>query len=542
MSIYNLIVVIGGLAFFLFGMDVLSSALKKVAGNRLETTLQKMTDYPIKGLIFGAIITIAMQSSSALTVMLVGLVNSGIMSLTQTVGVIMGSNIGTTLTAWILSLSGIQTDNFLLAMLKPENFSPILALIGVCMIMVAKDQKKKDLGTVMVGFAVLMHGMEMMSDALSPLAEVPQFVNVLTAFRNPFFGVIIGMLFTAIIQSSAASVGVLQALSITGQITYGVALPIIMGQNIGTCVTALLSTIGVNKNAKRVSVIHISFNLFGTVIGLIVYFILNYIFQIKILDDAISPFAIAGFHSIFNVATTLLLLPFSKQLVFIAERVIKDGEKEEIFLDKRLMMSPAVAAAECRRKTADILRISTDGFTGAISLLEQYTDKKIDEVKNMEQKVDDMMEACYTFLIQLSSIELSDTEGEIIADLLHGIGDMERISDYSLNVMAIIKKINRENFKHKETLQELLYPINQEMIEMFNQINEVYEKKNLNGAKEVMIKTEELVTAIKKLKKDDLKMLRKGKVEAEASVYLSDYLSVARRVTEHCQNIAESIH
>ncbi|MBO6213984.1 MAG: Na/Pi cotransporter family protein, partial [Lachnospiraceae bacterium] len=316
MEMSSVIGAIGGLAFFLFGMNVLSSGLKNVAGDKLEGVLQKMTDHPMKGLLFGAIITIAMQSSSALTVMLVGLVNSGIMTLSQTVGIIMGSNIGTTLTAWILSLSGVNTDNIILSMMKPENFAPILALIGVVFVMGAKEKKQKELGSVLVGFAILMHGMELMSDSLSPLAEIPEFANILTAFRNPLLGVIIGALFTGIIQSSAASVGVLQALSLTGHVTYGVAIPIIMGQNIGTCVTALLSSIGVSKNAKRVSIIHVSFNVIGTIIGLTIYLFCEWVLRLAVFDTTITPFAIAAFHSVFNVVTTLILLPFGKQLVW----------------------------------------------------------------------------------------------------------------------------------------------------------------------------------------------------------------------------------
>lgn len=330
MSLYNYISVIGGLAFFLFGMTVLSSSLKKVAGERLEAVLQKMTGSPVKGLLFGAIITIAMQSSSALTVMLVGLVNSGIMTLTQTVGIIMGSNIGTTLTAWILSLSGLETDNILLLMLKPAYFAPVLALIGVFFIMAGKDQHRKNIGYVMAGFSVLMQGMNWMSEALSPLAEMPEFTNILTAFQNPILGVLVGTVFTGVIQSSAASVGVLQALSLTGNVSYGVAIPIIMGQNIGTCVTALLSSVGVSKNAKRVALIHVSFNVIGTVIGLIIYLICGWVFRLHFLDEMISPFAIAVFHSVFNVASTIILLPFSKQLVQLAEWLKKDDEKEAI--------------------------------------------------------------------------------------------------------------------------------------------------------------------------------------------------------------------
>ena len=345
MDIYSIITLCGGLAFFLFGMHVMSGSLEKVAGGKLEGILKTLTSNPGKSLVLGAVITIAIQSSSALTVMLVGLVNSGIMDLSQTVGVIMGSNVGTTLTAWILGLNGLKTDNFFLSMLKPENFSPIIALIGVIMIMGAKSAKKRDIGTIMVGFSVLMFGMDLMSDSVAPLANMPEFTSILTAFNNPILGVLIGTVFTGIIQSSAASVGVLQALSLTGSITYGMAIPIIMGQNIGTCVTALLSSIGVNKNAKKVSVIHISFNLIGTILGLIVYFIFKDLIKIGGFDNAINSFAVAGFHSVFNIATTIVLLPFSKRLVALANFVIKDSGKEEkhVLLDERLLVSPSIA-------------------------------------------------------------------------------------------------------------------------------------------------------------------------------------------------------
>ncbi len=540
MSIYNFIVLIGGLAFFLFGMNVLSGSLKKVAGNRLETILEKMTDHPLKGLAFGAIITIAMQSSSALTVMLVGLVNSGIMTIAQTVGVIMGSNIGTTLTAWILSLSGLQTDNFLLSMLKPENFSPIMALIGVCLIMAAKEQKKKDLGQVLVGFSILMHGMELMSDTLAPLSQVPGFVDALTAFRNPFFGVLIGTLFTAVIQSSAASVGVLQALSLTGNISYGVAVPIIMGQNIGTCVTALLSTIGVSKNAKRVSVIHVSFNLIGTAIGLVIYMILDWGMHLAIFDKSIQPFEIAAFHSIFNIATTCILLPYSKQLVNIAETFIKDDTEQEIFLDKRLLFTPSVAVMECRKKSALILKTATDGYTEAMDLLQDFDGKKRDNVKELEEKVDSMFLSCNDFLIQLSSKEVSDSDSEIIANVLHTIGDMERISDYSLNLSTILKKLE-DSYGDKKDTKKVLKSLNSKLEEIFSNLNMAYETKDGQMAENVITLGEAVVEQIKKIKKSDLKKLRKGKVDAEVSVYLTEYLNVSRRVVEHSLNIAEAL-
>jgi len=540
-DIYSLVSVIGGLAFFLFGMNIMSSGLKKVAGDRLESVLQKMTDSTVKGLIFGAVITIAMQSSSALTVMLVGLVNSGIMSLLQTVGIIMGSNIGTTLTAWLLSLSGVRTDNPFLLMMKPEYFSPVVALIGVLLIMGGKKQKQKDAGFVLVGFAVLIHGMEWMSDALSPLGGMPEFTNILTAFKNPFLGVITGAVFTGIIQSSAASVGVLQALSLTGHITYGVAVPIIMGQNIGTCVTALISSFGVSKNAKRVSVIHISFNLIGTALGMIIYLFCKWIFRLQIFDEAITPFAIACFHSAFNVLTTVALLPFSKALVALAEHIIKEDGKEEVFLDKRLLLSPAVAVTECRKKTVLIMKKANEGVAGAMNLLNLYDKSVKENVRELENEVDDMVEGCNQFLIQLSSVESSGKESVMIADMLHTLGDMERISDYSLNLSSVAKKINSEEFEDREGLRTFFEPVNKMITGILEATAGAYENHDTEASRLVIEQTEAFVKQIKKLKKSDLKALRNGKASAESSVYISEYLSVCRRIAEHSQNIDEAL-
>lgn len=541
MDLYSCIGVVGGLAFFLFGMNILSSGLKNVAGDKLENVLQKMTDHPMKGLLFGAIITIAMQSSSALTVMLVGLVNSGIMTLEQTVGIIMGSNIGTTLTAWILSLSGVNTDNVVLSMMKPENFAPILALFGVILMMAAKEKKRQELGSVMAGFAILMHGMEMMSDSLSPLAEVPEFTHILTAFQNPLLGVIIGMLFTGIIQSSAASVGVLQALSLTGHVTYGVAIPIIMGQNIGTCVTALLSSIGVSKNAKRVSIIHVSFNMIGTIIGLAIYLVCKWLLDLVILDSAITPFSIAVFHSVFNVATTLVLLPFGKQLVWIAKHVISEDAAGEVFLDDRLLLSPAFAATECRKKATLILKKTVNGFCESMNMLDSYDNKKREDIHSLEEEVDEMVEACNSFLIRLSEKDVSPKESRVIADMLHDLGDMERISDYSLGLSGTVKKIHKEEFKHKKELQETLAPVNRKLEAILSSLTEAYENKDKVLAEKMVNESAELVTMTKKIKKANLRLLRVQKAEAEGSVYLSDYLTISRRVAEHSANIAESL-
>ena len=377
MDIFSICTLCGGLAFFLFGMHVMSKSLEKVAGGKLESTLKKMTSNPVKSLALGAGITIAVQSSSALTVMLVGLVNSGIMQLEQTVGVIMGSNIGTTLTAWLLSTAGIKSDNIAVSMLKPENFAPIVALIGITMLMMSKKKKRQDIGTIMVGFAVLMYGMQLMKEAVSPLAETEGFSDMLIAFKNPILSVLIGALFTGIIQSSAASVGILQALAMTGAISYSMAIPIIMGQNIGTCVTALLSSIGVNKNAKRVTAVHMSFNIIGTIVCLALFYGANVLFHFSFVDKPIGAVEIAAVHSIFNILTTVMLLPFSNQLVKLARKLIPDSkEKEaEVLLDKRLLANPPLAASQCRERTKEMAVIAKEALHEALSAMFTYTQK-----------------------------------------------------------------------------------------------------------------------------------------------------------------------
>ncbi|MCR5778333.1 MAG: Na/Pi cotransporter family protein [Lachnospiraceae bacterium] len=535
MTIFDLFNVLGGLAFFLFGMTVMSGGLKKAAGGRMEEMLQKMTDNLAKSLAFGAIITIAIQSSSALTVMLVGLVNSGIMNLSQTVGIIMGSNVGTTLTAWILSTSGIQTDNIFLSMLKPEHFSPIIALVGVVMMMAAKEERRKDIGSILIGFAVLMKGMQIMSDTLKPLADMPEFAHILTAFRNPILGVIVGAVFTGVIQSSAASVGVLQALSLTGQISYAMAIPIIMGQNIGTCVTALLSAIGVSKNAKRVSVIHVSFNLIGTAVGLVVYLICESIIRMPALEEPITPFAVAGFHSVFNIMTTIILLPFGKQLVYIARKVVKEDTVAEVFLDDRLLMTPTLAVEECRKKTVLVMNEAFGGLKIALDMFEQYDEEKDGQVQEMEATVDDLVEKCNQFLIKLSSNNITDINAVYVADMLQSLGDMERISDYSLSLAGATKKMKKKPPKYYRKECRVL---NTEITDLLIDIEECYIKKDGNKASDVIERANDLVGRIKLLRKKDIKGLKNGESDAQLSVYMTEYLTGCRRVVEHGINIA----
>ena len=543
MDIYSIITLCGGLAFFLFGMHVMSGSLEKVAGGKLEGILKTLTSNPGKSLVLGAVITIAIQSSSALTVMLVGLVNSGIMDLSQTVGVIMGSNVGTTLTAWILGLNGLKTDNFFLSMLKPENFSPIIALIGVIMIMGAKSAKKRDVGTIMVGFSVLMFGMDLMSDSVAPLANMPEFTSILTAFNNPILGVLIGTVFTGIIQSSAASVGVLQALSLTGSITYGMAIPIIMGQNIGTCVTALLSSIGVNTNAKKVSVIHISFNLIGTILGLIVYFILKDIVKIGGFDNPINSFAVAGFHSVFNIATTIVLLPFSKRLVALANFIIKEGSAEEkrVLLDERLLVSPSIAIGQCKIKTVYMANQASKAFLQSIAVFDKYTEEDKDEIKAVENELDELEDELNAYLIKISGTDVSDTDGKKINGMLHSIVDIERISDYAMSMILLAENMDKTKVSFSEGAKRDIDVLNRAVSEILVNAVECYTGENTKLASTVEPLKSIIDKLILNMRNRHVARLRTGECSGELGVVLTDYINYCDRVAGHCSNIAINV-
>ena len=543
MNIYSIITLCGGLAFFLFGMHVMSGSLEKVAGGKLEDILKTLTSNPGKSLMLGAVITIAIQSSSALTVMLVGLVNSGIMSLSQTVGVIMGSNVGTTLTAWILGLNGLKTDNIFLSLLKPENFSPIIALIGVIMIMGAKSAKKRDVGTIMVGFAILMFGMELMSDSVAPLADMPEFTNILTAFKNPLLGVLIGTVFTGIIQSSAASVGVLQALSLTGSITYGMAIPIIMGQNIGTCVTALLSSIGVNKNAKKVSVIHISFNLIGTIIGLIVYFIAKDLIRFDGFDNAISSFAVAGFHSVFNIATTIILIPFSKKLVDLANLVIKETGSEEktVLLDERLLVSPSIALGQCKIKTVYMAEQASKALIDSISDFDKYDDDKKDKIKTVENELDDLEDELNAYLVRISGTDVSDVDGKKINGMLHSIVDIERISDYAMNMIILAENMHKMKITFSDAAKKEIEVLNRAVSEILVNTIDCYTEENIGLAATVEPLKSIIDKLILKMRDRHVARLRTGECSGELGVVLTDYINYCDRVAGHCSNIAINV-
>lgn len=540
MDIFSVFTLCGGLAFFLYGMSVMSSGLEKAAGGRLEQMLKKMTANPFKSLLLGAGITIAIQSSSAMTVMLVGLVNSGIMELSQTVGVIMGSNIGTTLTAWILSLAGIESDAVWLRMLKPESFSPIVAFIGIILIMVSKDDRRRSAGSIMVGFAVLMYGMELMSDSVSPLADMPQFSAILTAFTNPILGVVVGAVFTGVIQSSAASVAILQALSLTGGITYGMALPIIMGQNIGTCVTALLSSIGVNRNARRVAVVHISFNLIGTVVFLVLFFGTDLFFHFPFMDVQIDPVGIAMVHSIFNIATTLMLLPFSKQLVRIANMVIPDvaGEQKFTFVDSRLLATPSVAIAECNNKTVEMAKIAEETIVKALSLLDRYDEKVAGEVKVNEDKLDLYEDKLGTTLVQLSSKALSDTDSRKVSKQLHTIGDFERIGDHAVNLWKAAEEIHVKGIHFSSQAEEELRTLTAALKEILDITTEAFSRDDIRLAKQVEPLEQVIDCLIADIKSNHIVRLQNGHCTIEMGFVLSDILTNCERVSDHCSNIA----
>ena len=541
------ITLLGGLAFFLFGMHVMSSGLERLAGGRLEQILKKMTSNGFKSFLLGLGITVAVQSSSAVTVMLVGLVNSGLMELGQTIGVIMGSNIGTTLTSWLLSLSGIQSGNFFINLLNPTNLSPVIALAGILLIMLSKQNRKKDAGSILVGFAVLMTGMSMMSGAVAPLADNPQFMSAMTAFKNPLLGVIVGAVLTGIIQSSAASVGILQALSLTGGVTYGMAIPIIMGQNIGTCVTALLSSIGVSKNARKVSVVHVSFNLIGTIAGLVVIYGVNALFPIELLKSAISPVGVAISHSIFNVFTTVLLIPFMKQMEKIANLVIRSDSASKkrksgpVFLDERLLNTPSFAASECSSMTVKMALMARQNILLAIKMLHAYDKKDVEQVLVTENALDMYEDKLGSFLVKLSGKELSDADSRTTSKLLHCIGDFERIGDHAANMIKSAEEIHSKGISFSAEAKKELSILTNALEEILNLTTESFEKDDVELAKKVEPLEQAIDFLTAEIKSKHVLRLQNGECTIETGFILSDLLNNYERVSDHCSNIAVAV-
>ena len=531
MDIFNFLTMLGGLALFLYGMNVMGDGLTRASGGRLEKILEKLTSSTIRGVLLGAAVTAVIQSSSATTVMVVGFVNSGIMTLQRAVGIIMGANIGTTITSWILSLSGLQGDSFWIKMLKPSSFSPILAIIGICLLLFSKKDKKKDAGSIMVGFAVLMFGMETMSGAVKPLADVPEFTNILLMFKNPVLGMLAGALLTAIIQSSSASVGILQALCVTGAVSYGAALPIIMGQNIGTCVTALISAIGAKKNAKRTAFVHLYFNLIGTVVFMILFYTANMFIHFSFLQDSANAAGIAVIHTAFNVFATVIWLPFHRVLERLAILTVRDGKDEErtagalqglSALDNRFLENPALAMDQCRVACAHMAEVTREALDTAMSLLHDYDETKVALVHENETIVDQYEDRLGTYLVQVAKNEMQTKDSHTLSVLLHSIGDIERISDHAVIIANAAKEIYDKNLSFSEAAVEELEVFSAAVRKVVEIAMEAMKDEDLAMAGKVEPLEEVIDDLGDEMKKRHIDRLREGRCTIELGFILSD--------------------
>lgn len=532
---------LGGLAMFLYGMKVMNMGLEKLSGGKLERILERLTSNKIKGVILGLTVTALMQCSSATTVMVVGFVNSGIMQLSQATGVIMGANIGTTVTAWLISLTGIEGDNVFIQMLNPSNFSPIIAIIAVGILTFIKKGKKYNIATILIGFSLLMLGMSAMSSAVKPLAEVPEFTKALTMFSNPILGVICGIVVTAVMQSSSASVGILQALSSTGALPLGSAIPIIMGQNIGACSTALISGVGASKNAKRAAVIHLYFNVIGTVLFLSIYYIADAIFNFAFADAPANQFTIAVIHTVFNTATAIVLLPFTNLLEKLARVTIREGKHSDenyARLDKRFLSSPSFAIDQCRTLSVQMANLTQATLYDAIDMLKEYDEETGKEIIDNENRVDEYEDKIGTYLLQLNSQNLTDRDSKEISLLLHCIGDIERISDHAVNTLEAAEEINQKNLVFSEKATEELRIYISAINEIVRLAFSAFETGDITQAKTVEPLEEVIDNLRNEIKKHHIKRLRKGKCTIEAGFILSDLLTNFERIADHCSNIA----
>lgn len=545
MNVYDILNLLGGIALFLFGMHTLSASLEKLAGGKLETWLEKATSRPIKGVVLGAIITAVIQSSAATTVMIIGFVNSGLMKLSQAIGVIMGANIGTTATSWLLSLQSISgSDGFsFLNLLKPTTFTPVLAVIGVILIMFTKSDKKKTIGMILAGFAVLMFGMNSMSSATAGLAENETFCNILMMFSNPVLGVIAGAVLTAVLQSSSASIGILQSIAIsTGKVTYSVALPLLLGQNIGSCVTALISSVGANKPAKRVAFVHLYFNVIGTVVFLSIFYLLNAFISMPFMEESLNAVGIAVIHTGFNVLATALFLPFTKQLEKLACLTVRDDSNDEkltpMLLDERLLKTPSVAIEQCRNVCIRMARLTQETLKMSMEVVTTYDAKKCAEVIDNENAIDIFEDKIGSYILKISSKDLSENDSKIVSSMLHTIGDLERISDHAVNIVEAAEEMHSKKIKFsQQALRELPVIINA-VSEILDMSINAFVSGDVNLAKNV----EPLEDVIDQLRSDlktrHIERLRNGKCTIELGFILQDLLTNFERVSDHCSNIA----
>ncbi len=552
MDIFGVLSLIGGLAIFLYGMDLLGEGLTGASGGKLEKILEKLTSSPLKAVLLGAGVTAVIQSSSATTVMVVGFVNSGIMKLSQAVGVIMGANIGTTITSWILSLTGIESSNIFISLLKPTSFSPILAVVGIVFLMFLKKDSLKNPGKIMIGFALLMYGMDAMSSSVAPLAEVPQFASILTAFSNPVLGMLAGMLFTAIIQSSSASVGILQALCSTGILSYATALPIIMGQNIGTCVTALLSSIGATKNGKRAAIIHLYFNVIGTVTFMIVFYALNAVIHFSFLNLTAQEFGIAVIHTTFNIITTAYLLPLRKVLEKLAYATIKldDDEKrimdsrsgnEFALLDDRFLEAPSLAVEHCKQVINKMADISRESLFISMSLIGGYDEEQAFRVGELETRADKYEDALGTYIMKISTKNLKKEDSEMLNVMLHCIGDFERISDHACNICDSARELQQKNMQFSPKAKTELDILSSAVREAVDISFDAFKSNSKNEADKVEPLEELIDTLAVELKARHIRRLREGKCTIELGFAHSDILNNLERVADHCSNIAVDV-
>ena len=551
MDIFDVLSMVGGLALFLYGMHIMGDALAKMSGGKLEKVLERLTSNKWSAVLLGAGVTAVIQSSGATTVMVVGFVNSGIMKLNQAVGIIMGANIGTTATSWLLSLSGIDGGSFFLQMLKPTSFTPILAVIGAILVVFCKSEKKHNIGTILLGFAILMYGMTAMSSAVEPLKDVPQFTHILTKFENPLLGVIAGFVLTTIMQSSSVSVGILQALCSTGAVSYALALPIIMGQNIGSCTTAMISSVGASKDAKRAAAVHFYFNVIGTVVFMLVFYISNAFVHYAFLPQAANEVGIATIHSIFNIAATIVLLPLSGFLEFLAVKTIKDDDEEEDELSKHdkvlqlldpvFLERPGFAIMQCRKVASEMAELSMKSVGRAVGLLTAYDEEIAERIRKEEDTVDKYEDQLGTYLLRLSTKDLSKEDGHRLSLMLHSLGDIERISDLAVNILLAVEQMHKKELIFSKKAMDELAVYSKALKDILTMTVDAFEQNDRYKAAIVQPLEELMDDMNKELKKRHVKRLRKGKCTIELGLSLSDISDTYERISDHCSNIATCV-
>ena len=551
MDIFDVLSMVGGLALFLYGMHIMGDALAKMSGGKLEKVLERLTSNKWSAVLLGAGVTAVIQSSGATTVMVVGFVNSGIMKLNQAVGIIMGANIGTTATSWLLSLSGIDGGSFFLQMLKPTSFTPILAVIGAILVVFCKSEKKHNIGTILLGFAILMYGMTAMSSAVEPLKDVPQFTQILTKFENPLLGVIAGFVLTTIMQSSSVSVGILQALCSTGAVSYALGLAIIMGQNIGSCTTAMISSVGASKDAKRAAAVHFYFNVIGTVVFMLVFYISNAFVHYAFLPQAANEVGIATIHSIFNIAATIVLLPLSGFLEFLAVKTIKDDDEEEDELSKHdkvlqlldpvFLERPGFAIMQCRKVASEMAELSMKSVGRAVGLLTAYDEEIAERIRKEEDTVDKYEDQLGTYLLRLSTKDLSKEDGHRLSLMLHSLGDIERISDLAVNILLAVEQMHKKELIFSKKAMDELAVYSKALKDILTMTVDAFEQNDRYKAALVQPLEELMDDMNKELKKRHVKRLRKGKCTIELGLSLSDISDTYERISDHCSNIATCV-